>query len=188
MPEPELKPCPRCGGEARYYISSLCGEPAYAADCPKCPPDPHYFGTPEKAAAWWNDRPAEAQKDEPARHGEAKAYQRRTPEQLDAMVELVRQAHTPDASGEPKQHQCPYGGEQAALRVRTVPVEGQPMFETSWHQQSCGQGGWLCDRCREDRADARTRALVLATMLAELEGNDVQVAAVDAILMQEGLL
>lgn len=38
-------------------------------------------------------------------------------------------------------------------------------------ERDCGYGGWLCDMCREDRADARTARLVEGLALAGLLGN-----------------
>lgn len=42
-----------------------------------------------------------------------------------------------------------------------------------WVQEpiSCHEGGWLCDMCKQDRADARTQRLVEGLSLAGLLAN-----------------
>jgi len=56
------------------------------------------------------------------------------------------------------EHKCPYGG---------------------WHRdtgENCGGHGWLCDRCREDRADYR--AGVIADAIAAQRDQDSSVEAI----------
>lgn len=101
-------------------------------------------------------------------------------------------------------HDCPYGGvvEERPAWPYSATLDGPiygPMAYATW---PCGRAGRLCDRCREDRADdramadriardnmeqdradARTRALVRA-LLSHNKGLE----STDAILGPEGLL
>lgn len=57
-------------------------------------------------------------------------------------------------------HTCPHGG----------------CYHESDASYECGEDGWLCPACREDRADARTNRLVegLALALGRGEGSDAK--------------
>lgn len=55
---------------------------------------------------------------------------------------------------EPTKRECPYGGCRTVNEVRGG-VRGD-------YWDVCGDKGWLCDRCKEDRADNRTTWLVTA--------------------------
>lgn len=62
-----------------------------------------------------------------------------------------------------REHFCPHGGRL----VQTVAFHG----ETAESIVLCGDAGFLCPACREDRADARTRQLVEGLALAGLLAN-----------------
>lgn len=52
-------------------------------------------------------------------------------------------------------HECPYGGASSFhLREGAVSVG-----------RLCGEHGWLCDRCKEDRADKRNERLIASIAL-----------------------
>lgn len=55
MSGPELKPCPRCGGEAKL-VHWVGGH--RTPECEACHlTSRHDFDNAEQAAAWWNKRP-----------------------------------------------------------------------------------------------------------------------------------
>lgn len=64
-------------------------------------------------------------------------------------------------------HECPYGGEHAVASMMPGWPDG-----VKWN---CGEVGWLCDRCKEDRADSRVRALLFALRDSDLR-VDLKVA------------
>lgn len=68
------------------------------------------------------------------------------------------------------EHECPYGATHE--RVILVRTGESPGIERSWQVIQCGQAGWLCNRCREDRADARIEALVNAIVRLEQAIDD----------------
>ena len=51
---------------------------------------------------------------------------------------------------EKREHKCPHGGREELTAQDYALVH------------DCGTTGWLCTRCREDRADERTRKIVEA--------------------------
>ena len=57
----ELKPCPRCGGLAKYFNIAPYGreEPHWIADCAADCPEGRSDGSEAAAAAEWNSRPVE---------------------------------------------------------------------------------------------------------------------------------
>lgn len=62
------------------------------------------------------------------------------------------------------EHKCPYDGVIAA-------VTGTWMTE-------CGKNGWLCDRCKEDRADYRASVIAHANVyefLGSILNNPVEI-------------
>lgn len=74
--------------------------------------------------------------------------------------------------------QCPYSGE------RLLPWD-YPQDMAKW---VCGDAGWLCDMCKRDAADSRTRQLVKGLALAGVLANpdasdltlsDIAVSAID---------
>jgi hypothetical protein len=56
---------------------------------------------------------------------------------------------------EPTKHECPFKGHRWTTCIM---ADGSPRL--AW--QFCGEDGWLCDRCKEDREDERNRKLVEA--------------------------
>jgi hypothetical protein len=52
------------------------------------------------------------------------------------------------------EHRCPYDGRQLVHDIRggTAGV----------YADTCGDNGWLCDRCKQDRADNRALAIARA--------------------------
>ena len=48
------------------------------------------------------------------------------------------------------EHECPYGGAMKRWDHAEGDYGGLVTLET------CGYNGWLCDRCQQDRADARS--------------------------------
>ena len=59
----------------------------------------------------------------------------------------------------PAKHECPYGGE------RFTSPGAAPVASIKWITR-CGETGWLCERCQQDKLDARTEKL--ADLLREL--------------------
>lgn len=55
-----------------------------------------------------------------------------------------------------KQHTCPYEGWHV---VRTTDAG-----RSNRSVLQCGDWGWLCDRCQQDRANRRARAIVRAIL------------------------
>ena len=54
----ELKPCPFCGGKARYFMDTLVyGPPQHIAYCTKCGGRTHGLDSKEEAIESWNKRP-----------------------------------------------------------------------------------------------------------------------------------
>lgn len=45
------------------------------------------------------------------------------------------------------EHVCPYKGKGSFAAYDNESLH--------WHNQRCGEHGWLCKRCEQDRADAR---------------------------------
>lgn len=56
-------------------------------------------------------------------------------------------------------HTCPHGGRKS---------RGRPGYDGF---DRCGELGWLCDLCKEDRADARIDRLVEGLALAGDDGG-----------------
>lgn len=59
----------------------------------------------------------------------------------------------------PAQHECPYGGHGTGydwVGDDRFPGDDPSKRQKKYHY-TCGQDGWLCDHCKEDRADARAR-------------------------------
>jgi hypothetical protein len=214
MTEPTLKPCPRCGGpgEIREDYDAQAWSGRYYARCTGngCGLLSPHFETVGITAAWWNKRPAEqAQRCQsvssqgyrcqvsqfhlgPHQNGgcqwwdvDAKSQPEPTRNATDepekaTLKAVVNTCLDRIEAAEAKQHQCPYEG-----CMWTSPT-------ATWADEpKCGDYGWLCDRCKEDRADRRTRALVYGLALVRSgrgDGNLPGCAEAEFILKQEGLL
>lgn len=174
-----LRPCPRCEGEVvphgAYENASALRRWAACSSCQL--QSPQMVCTFAALCAWWNERKAEPMTGsvQPAREPETHSAGR-APEP----------EPTRAAKDEPP-HVCPYGG-RAGRRPEDHFEEPshRHVLESWW---DCGDHGWLCDRCQQDRADARTRAVVRAiTAVLMCVSEDESAAKADAILRQEGLL
>lgn len=77
-------------------------------------------------------------------------------------------------------HTCPYGGiiEQHPQWPVSQGLSGPIYGPVSYGNWDCGKAGRLCDRCKQDRADRRTRALVRAT-LWQLSNTSIRMDAAD---------
>lgn len=61
MPDPTLKPCPRCGGEAKIMVgppTHYLAAASFAVECKACNLIGTYSPTRALAVAWWNERKA----------------------------------------------------------------------------------------------------------------------------------
>jgi len=68
MPDPTLKPCPRCGGKAEGVSDS---NDEHLVSCSKCGlSDSGTWPTEQEAAAWGTERTAEQPEAEPTRNAE----------------------------------------------------------------------------------------------------------------------
>lgn len=71
-----------------------------------------------------------------------------------------RTERTIDVAREGPQHACPHEGQTS---ISTRADDNLALY--------CGDWGWLCPACREDKADARTDRLVEGMALAGILSN-----------------
>lgn len=139
MSEPKLKHCPRCeDGESALKQVLQDVDLMVLRECRACGLRSPNFKTGAEADSWWNGRPAE----------QAKASCQGCDDPGFGCRECEQPEPTRNAA-EPPLHQCTYGG----CKVQDAP-NGNGTMEII----NCGDIGWLCDRCKEDRADARHEA------------------------------
>jgi len=64
------------------------------------------------------------------------------------------------------EHLCPYDSRSEYRRMSCRIDKNGPQYVWEYSRCKCGGStGWLCDRCKEDRADARFAALTLEVKL-----------------------
>lgn len=160
MPDPELKPCPRCNSECYHQREGNCG--MWRVMCRICHlHDPKWRATKAEATAWWNDRPAE--------------QPRHTPEQLASLVEKVREAWTPEQAKD-ERAQCIGNGTEgngcgnvAGKSGDTCPKCGGMMLsrqaleqakdEPAQPKRTCGNCGRLPTCAAPNARDTRDEAV-----------------------------
>jgi len=96
---------------------------------------------------------------------------------------------TPAAKDEPPpKHECPYGGvvEERPQWPVSATLDGPIYGPVAYARWPCGWAGRLCDCCREDRDDARSKSVCEALDTSSTELHHALVALLGAITAETG--